>query len=192
MYACEDRQLIYIPVPTTGSESFTDALKCKWHGHEGHQTAWDAMRYNTAWKHYAHFKKIGFIRHPLPWLNSFFGWSMRGSQWSDYITGLPYDKDKGGDQFLYHLTMTPLDWLTHPTTGELLVDEVYRTEDLERVARTMNITIKRLNKTTPGRFKKTLDWHDHRLDYIERRFHRELKYYEQGLRYEKCDLRTTI
>jgi len=180
MWVSEERELLYIRVPKTGSESFVNALKLKWLGSKGHQTVWDAMQTNPMFYYYHHlkFKKIGFIRHPLPWLDSFFGWSMRGYQWRDYVYGPPYEKGKGGDQFLFNLTVTPLSWLTHPETGELLVDEVYRTEDLPKIADEMNITIKHLNPTTEGRFKKQLDWHDYRLAYVDKRFARELEYYK--------------
>ena len=140
-------------------------------------TYMDAMNTNPLFAHYQHFKKIGFVRHPLPWLNSFFGWSMRGYQWRDYVVGPPYEKGKGGDQFLFNLSVTPMHWLTHPQTGELLVDEVLRTEDMPEIADRFGVTIENRNQTTPGRFKKELDWHDYRLDFIKHRFARELEYY---------------
>jgi len=72
---------------------------------------------------YRSHKVVGLIRHPVDWTNSI--WRKKPT-----LEVLGEDNSGSYSDYLGRLRLTPYHWLADET-GELMVDEVYRTEDFE-------------------------------------------------------------
>ena len=186
-FILHDRKMIYIVVPGTGSTSFVQALKVgrtkdveqvnlkKDHdahfmhpnmNTKKHLTA-EQVRYlidEDIWNSYT---KFGFVRKPFDWCRCIF---RKGN--IDNILGI--DRGPTFPDFMEKLNKTPYFWLTD-RNDEVLVDRIYRTEDLPYVAEEFDIEIpwrNKSNNTKPAEFTQEVD----RI--IRKRFQRELKYYK--------------
>ena len=133
-------------------------------------------------KEFETYEKIGLIRHPFDWLKSFYKICLEaGSHWNDWVPGAK-NPGKEHSQKTLNLflanTMTQFDWLTHPETGKLLVDKIYRIEDLAKISAKWGVdNPERLNETGAP---IPIEWTDDQLGLIKKRFARELSYYDAG------------
>lgn len=149
-------KLIFIEVPKTGSTSFRESLKevdTKYEELPRHIKARDLKPLIDAnvWDKY---NKIGFVRFPEDWITS--------------VKGM-------GNHFMRRLgENTPYDWFTDEK-GNLIIDSIYRTEDLNEIFTANNMPIKELNiavrRTDDYRVGPTFDVS--KLDYT-----RENKHYD--------------
>ena len=182
MYVSHGRQLIYVRVPRTGSTWFLRHNRDLVHLSSGvdHETVWEAMS-RDVWQEVSHYKRIGFVRQPLSWIPSFcYMCAQERRNWERYISDTePYSRATGcTDRFLSNLKMTPFDWFTNPETGEVLVDTIYRTEDLhEMFPVNPEIRWKRENRRPSGD-QYDLEFSDEGLAMMKDRFARELEYYK--------------
>lgn len=163
LFVVHSLKLIFIAVPATGSTSFTESINRR----IGKQSDWAI--YHADWQHPArklhpevildyHFtaeqariviaddsiwngyEKIAFVREPYAWTRSI--WRKLGA--TEYAVGI----DCTGTylEFLEKLEKTPYFWFTD-STGKVLVDNIYRTEDLEEVFRKYDLPYRHSNKT---------------------------------------------
>lgn len=118
---CDELRLIFVRVPKTGSTSFLTSLKNAHHTYRqvgaGHGTALEARSLigPGIWNTYT---RIGFIRHPRFWIASYKKFLANTEPWREFIANMP----------------TPYDWLADHK-GDLLVNSVYRTEDMAKVTK---------------------------------------------------------
>jgi len=132
-----ENKFIYFAIPKTGSSSIRIALQCRDLGHI------DAFGYKEIFPLdlYNEYYKFSFVRNPYDWITSvyryktntpasnrnpdkqkFEEWLIRHTKHNLSIQGLgwpvpPYIKNQ-------------IDWLIDPNTGEMLVDEIFRYEDI--------------------------------------------------------------
>lgn len=187
MYYAQAGNMVLIRVPKTGSSSAMNLIK---------QAHYDSMENGPPHETYAEMRTriksdfleqqswrvIGFVRHPLPWLNS-----MVAQFWDDCIHGQRwfgggFKRFDGPDlctNILLHAKRTPYDWFTD-ADGNIRVTEVRRMEDMDEFAASLHLAPLHQN-ITPDAERRTLNWTTEQLDAIRSRFHRELQHYPEGL-----------
>ncbi len=140
MHIFHDLKLIYIRVPKTGSSSFFVSMS-RTHKVELVQIGARSLYppFTTTQGHYGaemtrtlidpeiwdSYEKIGFIRHPYPWVVSFYNQPNTDEMFRE-------DNRKPLGEFIWNLKLTPFSWCTD-SDGEMLIDTVYRMEDLSTV-----------------------------------------------------------
>ena len=188
MFLFHDFKLIYIIVPGTGSNSFHGGMKkvCeKWEqlkppkekthpgwqlsGGIGHRSHWTAAMAKTfiepdIWNSY---EKISFVRHPYWWARSIY---RKGG----IKTAVGINNDEPSTRYLEELDKTPYTWFCDKN-GELLIDTIYRTEDLAEIAKKYKFDITHNNKTNNA--KKELDKTDETAKLLRQKFVREYNHY---------------
>ncbi len=128
------------------------------------------------------WRVIGFVRHPLAWLDS-----MTAQFWPDchyaarwFGGGLSrYDGPELTAKILTHMKLTPYDWFTD-ADGNVRVTEVWRMEDMAAFCKNLDVPYQHGNPT-PDDQRKKLEWTPVQLAAIKARFHRELAHYPEGL-----------
>src|SRR3990167_9187928 len=129
MYVCQDRKLVYIRVPKTGSTAFVRSFGDALHEDDSdHETARNAEQ-RDKWQRCRElgYTTIGFVRHPLAWVRSMHSVCQSQTHWPEYATG-HYQEDIGLSEFAERIRVTPFDWFTG--ANGVLIDKIYRTEDL--------------------------------------------------------------
>jgi hypothetical protein len=154
------KRLIFIAVPKTGSTSVMNALndgsmECR-HRHERAREA--RVRWAKVWDAY---EKIGFVREPKAWADSYFRFV------SDHNRPIA-----APDRFL-KWTPTPYDWLIDDD-GQVIVDNIYRTEDLGAVLTRYGLSPRHDNSRMNGGITLDLGGLEDRFN---AKFHRELAHY---------------
>jgi len=185
MYLFHDLKLIYIIVPGTGSNSFHESLKVRYKNWERVRVAlshpaWgmDMQISNPAHftsrqarimiepPHWNHYKKIAFVRHPYDWINCLYN---KGG----LKNSIGEDNSVPIHTFIRNLKITPYHWFTD-IDGSLLIDTIYRTEDLNTILlNTFECVPKHLNSSGGRRWAFSDD--DKTL--IKEKFYREFEHY---------------
>jgi hypothetical protein len=155
---------IFIAVPKTGSTSVmrsvqdTDAEAELGDRHEKAPLA----RYRLGEEMWRAYRKVGFVRHPMKWVASYYRFLSGNMPISDL------------DKFVLW-TPTPYDWFTD-ATGNLLVDKIYRTEDMDAVVAELGLeTVHHVNQ---GMNKQiTVDLNEAHDGIIRQKFVREYAHY---------------
>lgn len=188
MYIFHGLKLIYIRVPKTGSSSFFECM-CRKHkvkivrlkpdqpplsqfppytetlGHFGAMTARTLIN-PKIWNSY---EKIGFIRNPFSWVKSFYNQPNTHEMFGE-------DNRKLFKQFIENLELTPFSWFTD-TNGEMLIDTVYRLEDISSVLDKYGCETVHLHKMPISSRRITLEIVKEHEDIIRKKFRREMEYY---------------
>ena len=185
MLIFHDLKLIQIVVPRTGSNSFRASLmgkyKAKWvHtkkplryvwemdtiGMYGHFSAKQAkvLIDDDIWKSY---EKVGFVRHPYDWIKSV-----------NNINGLKQvlgeRLDTSLSEFVHEFKKTIYDWFTDED-GNLIIDTIYRTEDLDQIFEKYGVSNTYINQTQKP---KNEEFTEKDKKIIREKFYREFKHYE--------------
>jgi len=192
MFIFHELKLIYIMVPKTGTNSFWRSLSKKYtktrviagvaKDHPVYEMEpitlaahFTARQVKTliseeVWNSY---EKVGFVRHPYDWVISYFNVKAKGK-----ILG--EDGEASFGKFIRgKLRMTPFYWFLDKD-GQMLIDTVYRTEDLKEILEGYGCEPLHANKT--GIRDQTKDLtvellHDEYKRVIKKRFWREMAYY---------------
>lgn len=176
MFIFHDLKMIYICIPKTGSTSFLQAIEKK----HRFKFASSSHRSNHFIKHskakdvrdnfikesiWSTYHKIGFIRHPYDWIRSIY-------QLNNQLLG--EDNTKPFPLYVKDFSLTMFDWFTDGE--ELIIDEIYRLEDFREIMKQYGANGKlHLNRTSP---KKTTDITEDLKQIIDKKFAREMTYYE--------------
>lgn len=125
-------EFCYIRVPKTASTTFVRGFR-KWgvknkkegDFKENHTRAYKAKERLPEWDDIWTF---GLIRNPWAWYVSYYNYSSRqGNQ----VDPLGHPIGNGFKTWLHDAsTVSPMTWLTEHTSDRLLVDDVFRTEDI--------------------------------------------------------------
>lgn len=177
-YISHNLKTIYIRVPKTGSTStvnaFAEAAGDMKEIGEAHVDAVGARFLCPEW---ATYRKIGFIRHPLTWIRSFARQLSHAPKHGDMLT-MKLHSDSIG--FLREAP-TPFSWLCHPVTGEVMVDEVWRMEDMDKLFAEWGVAPRHKHKSTHQKrasLKETPEFYAA----LDEHFDREFLYYStEGL-----------
>ena len=187
-FILHDRKMIYIVVPGTGSTSLVQALKVgqtesveqvtqdKEHAAQFMHPDMHTKKHLTAeqakylidediWNEYT---KFGFVRKPFEWSRCIY---RKGN--INHVLGI--DPGPSFLEFMRKLNKSPYSWLTN-RSGEVLVDRIYRTEDLAYVGQEFDITMpwrNRTNNSKPAKCTQEIE------QIIQAKFKRELKHYNE-------------
>ncbi len=190
MFIYHSLKMIYTLVPKTGTNSFWRSMK-KFHKEErlvpektepvfemesikhlAHLTARQARTLinKEIWDSY---EKVGFVRHPYDWIVSYYNIGEKG------IITLGENAEMPFEEFLQTFRMTPFYWFTD-TNGDMLIDTVYRTEDMKKILDKYGCKYKHENKTPENRQAMTVKMltKEHK-EIIDERFVREWAYYDR-------------
>ena len=188
MFLIHELKIIYVVVPATGSTSFWNALQEKYELDFLHKRVpddhpsvekgeedggidkkhWRITRLRElvneeTWNTY---EKIAFVRHPYDW-----SWSLFHKRKLELAIGV--DNTKDYSTYLKELDKTPYWWFTDED-GTVLVDTIYRTEDLDaKIFPKFEVEPKRTNINKQP--KENLSEDDQKL--LEEKFHREFQHY---------------
>lgn len=136
-----------------------------------HSDALDARSCTPKWDDY---RKIGFIRHPLTWMPSFARWLRAVNR------VIPIEASEERDPVkLVHLIPTPMCWLTHPLTHEVMVDEVWRMEDIDKLCEEWGVEPQHKHIAPVGKKPEWLVTPEY-TQAIREVFDREFAYYPAG------------
>jgi hypothetical protein len=187
VYYSQAGNIVLIRVPKTGSSSaytaMREAFRDVMENGPLHETyAEMRVRIKSTFLEQQDWRIVGFVRHPLPWLNS-----MVAQFWEDNVLSHPWyggglKRFEGPDlaaNVLKHVTHTPYDWFTN-ADGNVCVTEIYRVEDMIEFTENLRVPYRHDNMT-PKAERKNLDWTPAQLDTLRKRFHRELVHYPEGL-----------
>lgn len=173
---CPSRKLLFIDVPKTGSTSVRHSLSA-YPTHEvttAHTNATD-VREAVGEEVWGSYFKFGFVRHPIEWVRSYLYWT---KDYDDHKAAFDSTKIPGPETEIPVLTghfrnweQTPLDWLTDKQ-GNLIVDKVYRTEDMDEAMKELGLVAYHEHKC-PSDFEADMP----SLEFIKNRFKREYEYY---------------
>ncbi len=171
--------MIYIRVPKTGSNSFLTAMKkmyeCEQVGegmgpHWEHWTAQQAKELIDP-KIWETYEKIGFIRHPHKWVVSIYHLKETFNMWME-------DNNKPFPEFLSNLKITIFDHWFVDDDGELLIDKIYKTEDLREFLLDKGcIGVEDIHINKTHRSKPIIDLTEDDKKIIREKFWREFEYY---------------
>lgn len=187
MFLFHDLKILYIIVPGTGSNSFHNPLRRKYINtktiypaadhpvkkmnnisHPAHLTAqqYKCLVEPHIWESY---EKIAFVRHPYDWARTIY---RKGG-----IPGaIGIDNTGTFLEYLQKLQKTPYYWFTDEN-GNVMVDTIYRTEDLNTtIAKKFKIVVGHENKTPAPQIELT----DEHKQIIHEKFHREIEHYPEG------------
>jgi hypothetical protein len=188
MFLIHELKIIYVVVPATGSTAFWNSLKKKYELDFLHKRVpddhpsiekgekdggidrkhWRITRIKElvdedTWNTY---EKIAFVRHPYEW-----SWSLYNKRKVELAIGV----DTSGDYstYLKNLDKTPYWWFTDEN-GNVLVDTIYRTEDLDSIVfPKYEVPV---NRSNIGKKKKEkISEEDEKL--LKEKFHREFQHY---------------
>lgn len=183
-------KIIYIIVPGTGSNSFhgeyrrvhsnslekikkpnplpsDDIWELSNIHHEAHITARHLKTFidPEIWKSY---RKIGFIRNPFDWVNSIYN---KGG----IKNAIGIDNAGNLSEMVETLDKTPYDWFVDDN-GELLIDTIYRLEDLEtEIFKEFGCCVPENRKNVSSKPKQQFSENDKYI--IKEKFYREFKHY---------------
>ena len=115
------------------------------------------------------YKKIGFIRNPYPWVVSFYNQS-------NTIGMFREDNEKPFPEFLENLKLTPFSWFVDDK-GEMLIDTVYRLEDISSVLESYGCETVHIHKARKKAIRVTIDDANEHKDIIRQKFKKEFEYY---------------
>jgi hypothetical protein len=174
---CPSRKLLFIDVPKTGSTSVRKSLSV-YPTHEAsptpHANATD-VREAVGEEVWSTYFKFGFVRNPVDWVRSYLYWT---KDYDDHKAAFDPTKIPGAEAEIPVLTghfrnweQTPLDWLTDKE-GKLIVDKVYRTEDMDAAMKELGL-IAYHEHDTPDDFSPEMP----SMEFITNRFKREYEYY---------------
>lgn len=187
MYYTQSGNIILIRVPKAGSSTaqhlvgsaFQDAIE------NGviHET-YDEMRGRIKgdFLEQQNWRIIGFVRHPIPWLNSMVSQFWDDCVWAGRWFGGGLKRFDGPDlpaRLLLHMDRTPHHWFTDKY-GAVRVTEIWRVEDMADFATSLNVPCLHMNET-PKLQRREIDWSPKEREIIKLRFARELAYYPEGL-----------
>ena len=135
--------------------------------HSEHFTALVAKQYipPDIWHSY---KKIGFVRHPYKWVESLYNLKETRDAFKQ-DNSLPFS------QFVNNFNISMYHWFTDKN-GMMLIDEVYRLEDLEEVLASYGVRQMELNITKKG----PLTWKETDKKIIDFKFKREFENHYMG------------
>jgi len=187
MWIFHDLKLIYIRVPKTGSSSFIECMSKKHKVEEvflkdspfskfppitqtqGHFSAQSAREVidPEIWDSY---EKIGFIRNPYGWVASFYNQPNTDGMFLE-------DNRKPFGEFIENLKLTPFSWF-EDDKGEILIDNVYRMEDLSSVMDKYGCETVHIHKMVKWKDCVTPDDARKYKEIIKKKFRREFEYYE--------------
>ena len=161
MIVYNDLKVIFIRVPGTGTTTFHEQMKKVHTNHQEirvpkphparelndiympeHFTAEQAQVCidSRIWESY---RKISFVRHPFWWARSIY-------RKLDCKRMLGIDTEGTFEAYLRRLTKTPYFWFTN-TSGCVIIDTIYRTEDLRAVYAEFGVSPKHGNKSPTKR-----------------------------------------
>lgn len=185
MFIFHKLKMIYILVPKTGTNSFWKSMtkvhkeerlepkknhpvfKMEPITHVAHLTARQVRTLvdKEIWESY---EKVGFVRHPYDWIISYF--NTKGIK-----SILGEDTSAPFSEFIRKIKMTPFYWFTD-TNGELLIDTIYRTEDLKEILEGYGCKLLHDNKSAKTDLTvESLSDDDKQV--INKKFKREMEYY---------------
>ncbi len=202
MYIFHGIKVIYIRVPKTGSNSFLTSLyhvdtgdweyackgaftqrqikrksKLKRPGAGDHLDKrgehWTARKARELidpkiWESY---DKIAAIRHPYTWAKSFY----RQDGILEY--GFGEDNSVPFTDFLHNLKLTPFSWYTDDEGGFIL-DRVFKMEDMDKELEKYGAKMVHRNRSNRPRHKPKFEMTDEHKVIIDKKFKREMVYYE--------------
>ena len=119
-------------------------------------------------KHWEEYKKIGFVREPYDWAKSIY--RKNGTKGS-----LGVDNDGDFLDFVTKLQKTPYFWLTD-RNDKVLVDTIYKTEDIEEIFKKYHLSPKHLAKSPRPNHLAELTSEIKAI--LKEKFAREYKHYE--------------
>ena len=187
MWIFHGLKIIYIRVPKTGSSSFIHCMASK-HKMEtvflkdspfskfppitqtqGHFSA-ASTREVIDPKVWNSYEKIGFIRHPYPWVASFYNQPNTDEMFRE-------DNRKPFPEFLENLRLTSFSSFTD-SEGKMLIDKVYRLEDFSSIMDKYGCETTHIHPMPKWKDNVTeADANQHK-DIIIKTFSRELEYYD--------------
>lgn len=165
-------KVLFIAVPKTGSSSFQKSLRnknstyCRRQNH--HSTALQTR--NGKHEEWETYETVAFIRNPFKWAPS--------SYYSDaYKTIERHQKllCSSFEDYLERLNKTPIQWVVD-NDGEVIVDKLYRTEDMADVCEGYGFPLYHDNQTLKLQ-EKEIEYTPYQKSLIEKKFARELEYY---------------
>lgn len=202
MFLFSELKLLYIIVPGTGSNSFSAGMKKRYNYNNIHGninilkdlpvvgSCWSGKVAEAAQLHpdvilsqhctakqakilvkpeiWDSYEKIAFVREPFAWAKSLY-------RKTGLKEGVGIDDTGTFLEFLEKLEKTPLFWMTDQK-GKMLIDTVYRTEDLEQICMKFGIKYLQLNRTKSAREVKRTPEVD---EILQKKFWREYKYYTE-------------
>lgn len=178
----DEGKLVFVRVPKTGSSSAFDTLIQRYPDFKRERSGHTVYRNFTPDQEARcdGFRRIGFVRHPLKWLTSMWSLYLRGGAWMHWGADVMPEAGqlKKPQEFLRALKATPMDWLVD-RDGNLAMDTVYRTEDMAAFCKEFGSEPRWVNATRDRFTQDEIEWSDADLDYIKRRFNRELSYYSE-------------
>jgi hypothetical protein len=179
--------VVLIRVPKAGSssaytamrEAFRDAME----NGDLHETYAELReRLNSDFLERQNWRVVGFVRHPLAWLDSMVAQFWPDCHYAARWFGGGLKRFDGPDlnvNLLTHMKRTPYDWFTD-ADGNVCVTEIWRMEDMASFCKNLDVPYRHGNPT-PEKERRKIDWTPTQLDAIRARFHRELQHYPEGL-----------
>lgn len=172
MYVSDKERLVWFRVPAAGSTSYLKVLQHRAPDLKAFSPDHDLFRdqfERGAWGHDG-YDIIVNIRDPWKWVMSMYAMCHRSSaHWGEYV-GTSHGKKKNDIEYFLENVVTPLDWVTHPTTGKVIATEVACVEKAYT-------EFGHLNMTTMGA-KRKFEMTTPLASIFRKRFHRELAYYK--------------
>ena len=191
MYIVHSLKSIFVEVPGTGSGSLTESMAQKYRGKDceifhvnknesaaafklhpeitmGKHFTIEQIKMCIPEKHWEEYKKIGFVREPYDWAKSIY--RKNGTKGSIGI-----DNSDDFLDFVIKLEKTPYFWLTD-RNGKVLVDTIYRTEDIEDIFKKYQLSPVHLNKSPRPNHLAELTSEIEAI--LKEKFAREYKHYE--------------
>jgi hypothetical protein len=160
MIIYHDLKVISIRVPGTGSTAFHEQMNKKYDDETIHVAKDNSARKLNNIYMYEHFtaeqaqlcidsqiwnsyEKISFVRHPYWWARSIY-------RKLDCFNMLGIDVEGSFEWYLKKLDKTPYFWFTN-ASGCVILDTIYRTEDLNKVYEKYNIDYRHSNRSPTKR-----------------------------------------
>ncbi len=116
------------------------------------------------------YEKIGFIRNPYGWVASFYNQPNTDGMFGE-------DNRTNLSEFIENLKLTPFSWFTD-SNGEILIDNVYRLEDLSEVLDKYGCETVHIHKMPKWKDNVTADDVRKYKEIIKKKFRREFEYYD--------------
>ena len=196
MFIFHKHKVIYIIVPGTGSNSFHGGYREKYSpgahweqlkitkktkadpiyavnpdiGMYQHWTAEQVKMFidSNKWNSY---RKIGFVRDPYEWTCSLY----KKGAGVKHAVGI--DNDGTYMEYIEKLEKTPYFWFTN-SSGDVIIDTIYRTEDLQKICLEFDIPYLHKNKTSLKSKRKCPEKNEEIEKILREKFYREYEHYE--------------